>query len=161
MSQPEVPVVLWAQRADRVFVSIQLDEVTEEKVSVDQSTLSFSGKSKGLSYSLCLELNDSIKPDECKQRKGGREYFFELKKVKCEKWPRLIKDTKRCQNIRCDFSRYQDSDDSDEEIGAYNDASLEDMMHQMNMPDDFNPGDMPDEDDSDDEEIPSLEECKE
>ena len=32
---------------------------------------------------------------ESKQRKGGREYFFDLKKKEEGFWPRLLKETKK------------------------------------------------------------------
>ena len=32
---------------------------------------------------------------ESKQRKGGREYFFDLKKKEEGFWPRLLKDSKK------------------------------------------------------------------
>ena len=35
------PLILWAQRADRVFVSIQLEDVTDEKITVDTEKLTF------------------------------------------------------------------------------------------------------------------------
>lgn len=158
--------IVWAQRADRVFLSIQLEEVTEEQISVDDKKLCFSGKSRGNTYEANLEFNNSIIPEESKQRRGGREYFFELKKKDPGPfWPRLLKDTVKPKNIKVDFNRWKDEDDTDDEEGgsAYDDASLEDMMQQMGTGgagDSFDPGDVPDSD-SDDEDIPNLEPSKE
>jgi len=160
------PSVLWAQRADKVMVSIQLEEVTEEQISVGDKKLCFSGKSHGTAYEVNLEFNNSIIPEESKQRRGGREYFFELKKKDPGPfWPRLLKDTVKHQNIKIDFNRWKDEDDTDDDEGgsAYDDASLEDMMQQMGTgggADSFDPGDVPDSD-SDDEDIPNLEPSKE
>jgi len=156
-----VPTVLWAQRSDKVMVSIQLEDVDEEKIQVDEQRLSFKGLSRGKAYNVTLELNNHILPNESKQRKGGREYYFELKKKDPGPfWPRLIKDTKKHQYIKVDFSRWRDEDESDEEVGGgnkYDDASLEDMMQQMGSGGgNFDPGDAC-SDDSDDEDLPELE----
>jgi len=157
------PTVLWAQRADKVMVSIQLEEITEEQIKVDERRLSFRGMSGGKVYVVDLDFNNDILPNESKQRKGGREYYFELKKKDPGPfWPRLLKDTKKHQNIKVDFSRWKDeSDESDEELGGannkYDDASLEDMMKQMGTGGgNFDPGEDC-SDDSDDEDLPELE----
>ena len=59
------------------------------------------------------------------------------------------------QNIKIDFNRWKDEDESDDENGGYDDASLEDMMKQMGTggagAGAFDPGEMGDSDDSDDE----------
>jgi len=156
------PTVLWAQRKDRVLVSIQLEDVQNEKISVDDAKLTFSGKSRDKLYEINLEFNNSIVPEESKQRKGGREYYFDLKKKETGPfWPRLLKDKTKHQNIKIDFNRWKDEDESDEEGGGmYDDANLEDMMRQMGTggdDDGFDPGEGPDSEDSDDEEIPELE----
>jgi len=159
------PCVLWAQRSDKVMVSVQLEEVTEEQIKIDEHNLSFKGTSGGKVYVVDLEFNNDILPSESKQRKGGREYYFELKKKDPGPfWPRLLKDSKKHQNIKVDFSRWKDEDESsDEEFGGggggskYDDASLEDMMQQMGTGGgNFDPGEAC-SDDSDDEDLPELE----
>lgn len=157
-----VPSVLWAQRKDKALVSIQLDDVTEENISVDSAKLTFSGKSGGKTYEIDLEFFEEIVPQDSKQRKGGREYYFELKKKKEDGpfWPRLLKDTKKHANIKVDFNRWKDEDESGEEAGMYDDASLQDMMQQMGTGGGggaFDPGEALDSEDSDDEDIPDLE----
>jgi len=155
----KVPTVLWAQRWDIVSVSIQITDVTNEKIDVDDKKLYFHGRSLDEDWEVTLEFNQGIIPEESKQRKGGREYYFELKKRdQGPYWPRLLKDTKKYQNIKVDFSRWKDEDEEDDDDGGkYDDASLEDMMQQMGTGGgNFDPGDAP-ESDSDDEDIPSLE----
>jgi len=170
------PQILWAQRTDKVLVSIQLEDVTDEKITVDTEKLTFSGKSKNKNYAVELEFNGNIIPEESKQRKGGREYYFDLKKKDSGYWPRLLKDKQKRQYLKIDFNRWKDEDESDDEEeggppggamggmggmgGMYGDANLEDMMKQMGTggPGGFNPEDADIEsDDSDDEDIPELE----
>lgn len=170
MTASIAPTVLWAQRKDRVFVSIQLDDVSDENISVDTEKLTFSAKCRDKSYVIDLEFNGNIVPEESKQRKGGREYYFDLKKKDVGPyWPRLLKDKLKRQNIKIDFGRWKDEDESDDEQGAgggggaggmYDDANLEDMMQQMgtaNGGGSFDPGEDDGSEDSDDEDIPDLE----
>jgi len=158
------PTVLWAQRTDRVLVSIQLDDVSDEQITVDSSKLTFSGKSHNKTYGVDFEFFDSIIPEESKQRKGGREYYFDLKKKDSGPyWPRLLKEKTKHQNLKVDFNRWKDEDDSDDGAGGmYEDASLESMMSQMGTGaggpgGSFDPGKVADSDDSDDDDIPDLE----
>jgi len=146
------------------MVSIQLEDVESEKITVDDSKLTFSGKSHNKLYELTLEFNNSIIPEESKQEKKGREYFFVLKKKEQGPfWPRLLKEKTKNQKVKIDFGRWKDEDESEDEQGGgagYDDANLEDMMRQMGTggeDDGFDPGEGPDSEDSDDEEIPELE----
>ena len=48
--------VKWAQRADSIYVTISLPDVTEPDIKLTQNKLTFTGKSGGKIYSLDLEL---------------------------------------------------------------------------------------------------------
>jgi CS domain len=59
------PVVLWAQRKDKVFITIEIWEVQNEKIDVQADKISFSG-SHGQSkqgYSFSLEFYEPIDPE--------------------------------------------------------------------------------------------------
>jgi len=165
MTNHITPEVLWAQRADKVMVSIQLEEVTDETITVDSTNLKFSGKSHAKDYQVALEFNQEIIPNESRQRKGGREYYFELKKKETGGpwWPRLLKEKVKPKYLKTDFNRWRDEDDSEDDAGnnSFEDASLEDMMQQMGTgaggAGAYDPPDAPYSDDSDDEEPPELE----
>jgi len=161
------PLVLWAQRADIVFVSVQLGDITEEQIKLETGLLTFKATAQGKVWETSIEFNGGVIPEESSQKKSGREYFFELrKKDPGPFWPRLTK-TKQ-QNVKVDFSRWKDEDDESEDEGMggmggmggggkYDDASLEDMMQQMGTGGaDFDP-DEGCSDDSDDDDLPELE----
>jgi len=160
------PVVRWAQHADKVFVTIDLGDVSEETFKIDPSSVSFAGTSGGKAYGIDIVLNEDIIPEDSTHKNSGREVFFQLqKKEPGPFWPRLLKDKAKHQNIKIDFSRWKDEDDTDDEeqMGPgggqrYDDASLEDMMQQMGTS--GGEGFDPDEgcsDDSDDDDLPELE----
>jgi len=159
------PLVLWAQRADKVTVSIQLSDVTDEQIKLDENSLTFKASSGGKVWETSIEFNSSINPDQSTNKNKGREFLFELKKTEEGPfWPRLTKGTQKYQNIKVDFNRWKDEDDdeSDDEGmggmgGKYNDANLEDMMQQMGTAQgEFDP-DEGCSDDSDDDDLPELE----
>merc|ERR1719402_1677570 len=158
------PLVLWAQRADRVFVSVQLGDITEEQIKLETDSLTFKASSQGKVWETSIEFNKSIIPEDSSSKNMGREFLFELKKKDPGPfWPRLIKGTQKQQNVKVDFNRWKDEDDESEDEGMggmggkYDDASLEDMMQQMGTgAGEFDP-DEGCSDDSDDDDLPELE----
>merc|ERR1712025_1047709 len=153
------PLVLWAQRKDRVFVSIQLDNCVKPTVEIKDGSLYFKGKGgpNQIDHEVKLEFNKEINPKESRHRTGGREIFFDLLKKDDSMgfWPRLLKDSKKPHYLKTDFTRWKDEDDSD--VEEQENFNLDDMMSSMGGM----PGGMPgmggeDEEDSDDEELPDL-----
>lgn len=164
------PTVLWAQRTDKVLIAIQLGDVVDEEIKLDSDCLSFKCTSGGKKYATHIEFNEGIIPEESKKKNLGREYYFELrKKDPGPFWPRLLKDKKKHLNIKVDFNRWKDEDESEDEMvggmggmggggGKYDDASLEDMMQQMGTgAEGFDPNEGCSDDDSDDDDLPELE----
>jgi len=157
------PTVLWAQRKDRTLVSIQVEDSKDEQIAIDEQKLTFSCHcpKDNKYYKAELTFFYNIVPEESKQRKGGREFYFDLKKKNTDApyWKSLLKDGKK-NNVKVDFNRWKDEDDSDDEKsaggGMYGDQGLEDMMQKMGGEGGFDPGEMPESDDSDDDDIPDL-----
>jgi len=158
------PRVLWAQRKDRTLVSIQVEDSKDEQIAIDEQKLTFSClcPKNNEYYKAELTFFDNIVPEESKQRKGGREFYFDLKKKNTDApwWKSLLKEGKK-NYVKVDFNRWKDEDDSDDEKsgaggGMYGDQGLEDMMQKMGGEGGFDPGEMPESDDSDDDDIPDL-----
>lgn len=140
------PDVLWAQRPDGVFLTIDLNEAQDIKVSLDSEKLSFSGKAAGNHYEFTLDFFAPIVKEESKWS-PKRLIEFYLKKESEGTWTSLSK--KKLPWVKVDWKRWQDSDD--EEEGKNNQWNL-DGLGDMNF------GDMGggEEYDSDDEELPDL-----
>eukprot|EP00434_Breviolum_minutum_P024366 symbB.v1.2.021517.t1/scaffold1859.1/size98302/3 len=139
------PDVLWAQRPDGVFLTIDLNEAQDIKVSLDAEKLSFSGKAAGNHYEFTMDFFAPIVKEESKWS-TKRLIEFYLKKESEGPWTSLSK--KKLPWVKVDWKRWQDSDD--EEEGKSNAWNL-DGLGDMNF------GDMGgDEYDSDDEELPDL-----
>ena len=120
MSGINIPTCLWAQTKEAVYVTVDVPDVTDEKISVDANVLKFSAKSGGKQYECEMELFEAINADESKYEVRGRNVFFSLKRVESEEekeevyWPRLLKD-KNLQKrfVKCDWNRWVDEDEDE------------------------------------------------
>ncbi|XP_077979351.1 prostaglandin E synthase 3-like [Glandiceps talaboti] len=157
--------ILWAQRADVLFLTIEVEDMKKPDIKLDESKLSIKGKGghEGKEYVVDLEFLNAVNVKDSKYQVLARHIeFFIKKKEPGPYWDRLTKEKLKCHWLKTDFHKWKDEDDSEDEGG---DRSLEDMMSQMgggfdaeNMPDmdDIAPDDN-NEPDSDDEELPDLE----
>ena len=117
-----IPTCLWAQRKDCVYVTVDIPDATDEKISVDANLIKFSAKSKDKLYECEMELFDEIDAEESKYIVRGRNVFFSLARKKDDSksgddevyWPRLLKD-KNLQKrfVKCDFNKWVDEDEED------------------------------------------------
>mmetsp|Transcript_10027 Transcript_10027/g.22503 ORF Transcript_10027/g.22503 Transcript_10027/m.22503 type:complete len:176 (+) Transcript_10027:133-660(+) len=142
------PDVLWAQRKDSIYLTIDLKEVSDLKVNLQEDSLSFEGQAQGSLYKLNLEFHAPIKKEGSKWS-CKRLIEFYLKKEEEAEWPRITKAKGKFPWIKVDWKRWQDSDD-EKEKDDFNLDGLGDFGNfgDMGGPDDF---------DSDDEDLPDLE----
>jgi len=152
------PAVVWAQRKDKVFLTIQLENCVNPSVEIKDGSLYFKGKggTGQTDYEVLMEFNKEIDPEDSKYQTTGREIIFVLQKKEESTgfWPRLLKDSKKVHYLKTDFSKWRDEDDSDvDEQEAFN---LDEMMSSMGGMQGGMPGMEEDEEDSDDEELPDL-----
>ncbi|KAF3384615.1 Protein wos2 [Penicillium rolfsii] len=116
----------WAQRssdsdAERnyLYVNLKTPDVpkTEAKLSITPSNVSFTGTStKGVTYSVSLDLYAEIDPENSKVNHTDREVELVLRKkeLKLEYWPRLLKESKKVHFLKTDFDKWVDEDEQDE-----------------------------------------------
>ena len=84
MSGINIPTCLWAQTKEAVYVTVDVPDVTDEKISVDANVLKFSAKSGGKQYECTMELFEPINAEESKYEVRGRNVFFSLKRAESE-----------------------------------------------------------------------------
>ena len=131
MAEAQPPSIRWAQRKDKVIVSVKLEDVTEEKINLEEDTLYFKANSQGKKWETTIELYGSIIPKGAVQRKRSSEYYFELKKKEPGPfWKRLTEWDVHEQDVKVD-SRFSDKDDESDHHEKLEEASLEDMMAEM------------------------------
>ena len=110
------PQLKWAQRKDKVYITIDLIEIKDAKIDiVDEKTLKFSGSDKNHTYNLELELFDEISKEDSKYVFATRNIFLNLKKkTKGPYWPRLAKNAPKLNFLNVDWNLYIDEDDEEE-----------------------------------------------
>ena len=50
------PVIRWAQRKDKIYITLELRDLTDEKVDLTEEKISFKGTSDGIIYEFSYEL---------------------------------------------------------------------------------------------------------
>lgn len=110
------PNLRWAERKDRLFVTIELLDVKDPVIDiVDERTLTFSGTSHNQKYSLNLELFDEVNKADSKWNLNARNIFLNIKKKNSGPyWNFLTRDKKKANNIKVDWNMYVDEDEEDE-----------------------------------------------
>jgi prostaglandin-E synthase len=168
------PEVLWAQRADVLYITVNLTDIKEQNIQLDKTSLKFKakGEAEQKDYEFNFEFFDEIDPEKSKQHLTGRSLFFLIQKSKEGWWPRLLKDKSKPHFLKTDFSKWKDEDEEEEEEtnapgGPGGDGGLANMDFSSILQNngmgggggfgDDGGGD--DEDESDEEGMPDLEEA--
>ncbi|KAI9095546.1 HSP20-like chaperone [Phlyctochytrium arcticum] len=110
------PEVLWAQRTDELFVTINLSDVEDPKIELTNEQLSVSGRSRGGAYAVTFPFFKEVNPDESKQSVTARNISLVIAKKEKgqEYWPRLMKEKTKTHWLKTDFSKWKDEDEDDE-----------------------------------------------
>jgi len=168
MADEKIPPVIWAQRADKLYVTLNVEDCKNAVVKFDNTSLHFSGTSgQKLEYDFSLEFYGEIDSENSKYAVLSRHIpIVVVKKESGPYWPRLLKRTTKVHWLKTDFEKWRDEDDSD--VDESKDLAFEDMMGKMGGMGamggmgGFNGGgneedEALNEEDSDDEELPDLE----
>lgn len=156
------PQVLWAQRRDKILLTVVLENCVNPIIKLKENSLYFKGKggSNLTEHEVLMEFNKTVDPNTSQQRVTGREITFVVAKAEDSYgfWPRLLSDSKKVHYLKTDFDKWKDEDDTDGEEGGNNENfNLDEMMASMGGMQGAG-GDMGEEqeEDSDDEELPDL-----
>jgi len=172
MSTSIVPTI-WAQREDKVYLTFKNTTCSKWKVDYEKNQVIFTAEDKKGSYENALELYDEISTDENTASKKGLGVECTIMKKNPAWWPRLLSKKAKHHWLKVDFQKWKDEDDSDIEEdwaagepdpSAPGQPDLAAMMAQMGggaaMGEDTMgglTGESDSEIDSDDEDIPGLE----
>ncbi|XP_028775912.1 uncharacterized protein OsI_027940-like isoform X2 [Neltuma alba] len=145
------PEVKWAQRSDKVYITVQLPDAKNAKVDLAPEgvfTFSASGGAENHLYELKLELFGKVNVEESKINIGVRNIFCVVQKAEDGWWKKLLRgEGKAPHYIKVDWDKWVDEDDDnglgDLDLGGM-DFSKFGGMGDGGMGDDF--------DDNDDEE---------
>ncbi|KAK7364719.1 hypothetical protein VNO80_13460 [Phaseolus coccineus] len=108
------PEVLWAQRSDKVYLTVALPDAKDVSVKCEPQGL-FSFSASGVqdeSYSFSLELYGSIGPEGCKTKSGLRNILCSVQKGEKGWWKRLLKsEEKPAPYLKVDWNKWCDEDE--------------------------------------------------
>ncbi|XP_004495968.1 uncharacterized protein OsI_027940-like [Cicer arietinum] len=111
------PEVKWAQRADKVYVTIQLPDSKNAKVDLTPDgilTFSASAGAENHLYELQLPLFDKVNVEESKINVGVRGIFCVVQKAEIEWWKRLLKaEGKPPHYVKVDWDKWMDEDEDE------------------------------------------------
>ncbi|KAI8142741.1 HSP20-like chaperone [Fennellomyces sp. T-0311] len=128
---PLHPTVLWAQRKDCIYLTVQLIDITKPEINVKPESFHFKGKGEKEQneYEADLEFYGPVDVPKSKQHLTPRNLTMIIYKKEEGFWPRLQKDKKKPNFLKVDFARWKDEDDEEEEgpedpMGAMDFSSL-------------------------------------
>ncbi|KAK9291141.1 hypothetical protein L1049_009329 [Liquidambar formosana] len=124
------PEVLWAQRSDKVYLTIALPDAKDVSVKCEpQGLFSFSALGvQGESFDFSLEFYGAIVPEGCKSNVGLRNILCSIQKEQKGWWKRLLKsEEKPAPYLKVDWNKWCDEDEeestsseaSDDDAAAY------------------------------------------
>ncbi|KAJ7982440.1 HSP20-like chaperones superfamily protein [Quillaja saponaria] len=109
------PSVKWAQRSDKIYVTIDLPDAKEVKLKLPDGKFFFSANKDGVPYEFDIELFDKVNVEESKCNIGVRSVVYVIKKVERKWWPRLIKqEGKPPVFLKVDWDKWVDEEDENE-----------------------------------------------
>ncbi|XVF21957.1 hypothetical protein REPUB_Repub12eG0133800 [Reevesia pubescens] len=109
------PEVKWAQRADKVFITVLLPDSKNAKVNLEPEgvfTFSATAGADNNPYELKLELHEKVNVEESKINIGVRNIFCILEKAEKVWWKRLLRgDGKTPHYVKVDWDKWVDEDE--------------------------------------------------
>ena len=101
-SKTQFPILKWAQRKDRLFITISVVHSKKPIVDLtDGKRIKYQGTDGTVNYAFDIELYDEISKEESKYTLESRNIFLNLKKkTSGPYWPRLVKDEKNIIGLK-------------------------------------------------------------
>lgn len=112
------PMVKWAQREDKVFVTVEVTNSNDVKIDIaPEGKLTCSGKfgPDQAEFESTLEFHAGFDVEASKQLCNQNRLFFTLAKKEEGWWPRVTKEKVKLAWLKIDFDKWKDEDDDGEE----------------------------------------------
>jgi hypothetical protein len=111
------PEILWAQSREKVFITLNIEGIIEQNITIDIDSVKFVGKNKDQDFNVYIDLIKIIDPDKSSWVVKPNCVSFTLQKNPEVFWNKL--SNKRYNNLRVDWNKWDivEDTDSDEEYG--------------------------------------------
>ncbi|XP_011621931.1 uncharacterized protein Os08g0359500 isoform X2 [Amborella trichopoda] len=111
------PEVKWAQRLDKVYITVSLPDAKNVKTNLDPEgifTFSANAGTDGNPYELKLDLFGKVNAEESKINVGVRNIFCIVEKAEEGWWKKLLRgDEKTPHYLKVDWDKWVDEDEDD------------------------------------------------
>ena len=115
MSSSQFPMLKWAQRKDKLYITINVVHSKTPKIEINGKKMKYEGTDGTKNYSFELELYDEIDKENSKYNLDTRNIFLNLKKKKeGEYWPRLTLNKIKYHWIEIDWNYFVDEDEEED-----------------------------------------------
>ena len=114
MSTTQFPSLKWAQRKDKLYITIHVVHSQKPTIDIKCKKMKYSGTDGTKNYSFEIELFDEIDKENSKYTLDTRNIFLNLKKKKEAYWPRLTSDKVKYHWIEIDWNYFVDEDEEEE-----------------------------------------------
>ncbi|CAH2033647.1 unnamed protein product [Thlaspi arvense] len=148
------PTVKWAQRSDKVYITVELPDAEDVKLKLEPEGKFFFSATSGASktpYEVDLDLLDNVDVNESKASVSSRYVCYLVKKAESKWWNRLIKqEGKPPVYVKVDWDKWVDEDEEDK--GGEADMDFGDFdFNSLNMGEAGDIGDEEEESDMEEE----------
>jgi cytosolic prostaglandin-E synthase len=118
------PQLKWAQRKDKLYLTVDLQDCASPEVSVKNEDgggkFEFRGAAQGAQYELTVPLMHEIDPENTQIAKTPRNIFLIVPKKEIgDHWPRLTKEKGKQNHIQVDWGKYIDQDEEESGGDSY------------------------------------------
>ncbi|XP_058096588.1 co-chaperone protein p23-1-like [Magnolia sinica] len=112
------PTVKWAQRSDKVYITVELPDANDVKLNLEPEGKFFFSATSGadkIPYEVDIDLHDKVNVDESKASIGVRNICYLVKKAEKKWWSRLLKqEGKPPVFLKVDWDKWVDEDEEQE-----------------------------------------------
>ncbi|CRG94732.1 cochaperone p23, putative [Plasmodium gallinaceum] len=129
---PLYPIVLWAQKKECIYLTIELQEIENVKIDLKEDKLYFFATKDKNEYEFTLNFLKPINVDESKYSTKRNIKFKIIKKEK-ERWKTINNDGKK-HWIKCDWNSWVDTDEENKTT-EYDDMAMNSFGGMGGMPD--------------------------
>ncbi|KAJ4954774.1 hypothetical protein NE237_011557 [Protea cynaroides] len=109
------PEVKWAQRLDKVYITVLLADAVDAKVNLEpEGTFTFSATAGAENhfFELKLDLYDKVNVEESKISIGARSIFCVVEKAEKGWWKKLLRGADKTPHyVKVDWDKWVDEDD--------------------------------------------------
>ncbi|KAF9622078.1 hypothetical protein IFM89_029362 [Coptis chinensis] len=116
-TQGRLPEVKWAERVDKVYLTVLLPDAKNPKVNLDPDgkfTFSATAGTENHLYELKLDLHEKVNVEESKINLGLRNILCVIEKAEEGWWKKLLRgDGKAPHYVKVDWDKWADEDGDD------------------------------------------------